>query len=434
MGQQWSTTAGSCKAVEGCCRQHVLPDRVSDTVKVDISLLHISPPFAGSSTGNKENTQPQPHIPPGAVAQRSSSRNVESSQTQPSSKPQSVSQATPVFPTPASYRSWEAGWLGSPAPNEFADLRCCKKSNGLSGEWAEVDGRLIREATRSTSQVDSAPWLAQLAFQGPATHAADHKEANQIPQKSDGAIQTDSRFAEEVAQFSLPDENTPVLTGLLVPAPPAEVQKASIEHALRAPKDTPTWAWGANTIKSPRYDQGEQGCAPVPTTPTTCAGHSTPSGSPATYRLGSPVLSIRSEATDSRNVSPACRGSCQSPLETQEARMQEAQSLFNRMLTPTRAGAGRSRRSSEPPLPPGAPSPARGGTPAKQKVQLQRPYVSSAELENAEEEVPLAEAPKLQPLNGRLPHFPSAELNPIQQVKSASRRRNRLPVKARAAG
>lgn len=232
----------------------------------------------------------------------------------------------------------------------------------------------------------------------------------QAPRSSNGANSLTrlpvkiNRLAQEVAPFKLPDETTPVLTGLLVPA---------LESA------SPTAAADAHAKWPPLG---------VPLTPTTTPGRSSPGGSPG-YRLGSPALSIgchSSEGTSSQLTSPIFRGGVQSP-ESQEAALKQAQSLLARMLTPPRRPGKASRGRSEPP---------RSATPA--------PFVDCADMAagcgavvtesrprrrclscDTEEEPREAKTPQLKPLNGRMPQFPPAELNSIEQVHM--RRKNRFP-------
>lgn len=354
MGQ--SVASVTCQSVEGCCRQHVFPDRVSDTVKVDISLLQL--PAAGGASGYEENTQP----PPAALTHSPDTDCLMGEkECPPPVQATSVPKAAPVLrPPTVSYKSWEAGWLGA-AP-----------SHAVSADFAEV--------SRSTSAVDSTP-------EAPS-------------------------FAQQMAHFRLPDETTKVLTGLLV----------SVSHSdaeVDAIKNKEAWSWDAHALTSPRSS-----------TPTTNAGRSTPSDSPAMHGLCSPMLSPRcrsSEGTDSQNSSPVCK-------RPQEAAIQEAQSLFASMLSSSRQGgkgagvAGCSkRRHSAPPMPAevaGADMAAGGGRCVEDEKRPARRCLS-VEPESAMQEVPVVKAPRLRSLNGRLPRFPPAELQSIEQLKA--KRRSRLP-------
>jgi len=235
-------------------------------------------------------------------------------------------------------------------------------------------------------------------------------------------------FAQQMSQFRLPDENTPVLTGLLESSPNLEAKALPISNVAGASKGGPSLPWGERPLwrhMSPSSDN--DGYTLAPATPTTTAGHSSPCGSPC---FGSPSLSAGCH-TDSCDVSPAGKGICQSPAD-QEARIQQAQSLFARMLSSHPKGQSK-RRRSEPPHSTGSSTSIATAPSGSRETRPSRRCLSCKPGRGGAEESPAAEVPRLQPLNGSMPQFPPAVLASTEQQALASRMK-RIPVKPRDAG
>lgn len=357
----------TCKSVEGCCKQHVFPNRASDTVKVDVTLLQQQPPQYPvqqkaycSAGGGKENAEPHKEDCPRPSGPLSCT-----SGSSPSATP-AVKPSPAAAPTQAvRLRSWEAGWLG-------ADFQSTPQPQPLAG--------------------DSLSWFESAPHSLSATTLAD-----------------------QTAQFALPNEDTPVLTGLL-----------EADASSPAP-------WAEMSCRS--SPSSEAGLAPTPTTPTTSAGRSTPGGSPATYRLLSPSISLGCRSSET--VSPTSRVVRQVSVEEQEARMQEAQTLLASMLSPGQTTKERSkRRRSEPPPPAALAAPnstlaaerangtnvGRRSLSCKPRARLEHEFSAEASA-----------GARLQPLNGRMPQFPPADLNSHEQ-QALAQRRKQLPMCVRAAG
>lgn len=280
--------------------------------------------------------------------------------------------------------------------------------------------------------------------------------ASAVVQSEDSPVQatpTSSPLALQTAQFALPDEYTKPLTGLLEPglAPEAEAPEAAAPEAEATRHEVTavdvkagslTWSWGESVFDSDHdFERSEE------PTPTTSADRSTSAGSrsPAVCHLDllAPSLSCQSlEGADSWSAtSPAGRGDDQSPSE---ARMHQAQTLFASMLSPPshKSQASRDRHRSEPPQlltagcggwrPPTAGLKTRGGRGGTAATEKRPRRCLSCKPERSAQE-PVAEGRRLQPLNGRMPRFPPADLNPSEQVQAC--RRDHLPEeKARNAG
>lgn len=377
------------QAVEGCCRQHVFQDRESNTVKVDLSLLQQQPGWqlaAGSSNG-KENTQP----PPGPASPASPySRDCCApvldavAHTQGKIVQQVEATAGRVMP-PVTYRSWEAGWLGSPPSKHFAEPLASRS----------------KDHPRSTSDSESVYFMEV---------GADGMVAPDLKVSSSPAVAPRSTIAQQVAQYSLPDEYTPVLTGLLSVAPPPPATTADETPAASANVSCSPAQWP----ELPMYETG----LGSPSTPTTNPGRSTPGGSPAGRQLGSPLLNSGEQSLTS----------LQSPQRSPESKnlaMKEAQSLFASMMRAA-APSGKSRGRSAPPSAGqsqniASADMAAGGAAAEAK----KPRKRCSSMEPLEETK--ASPSGLTPLNGRMPKFPPAELNEWKYDLKKNKFKNRGP-------
>lgn len=265
---------------------------------------------------------------------------------------------------PVAYKSWEAGWLGVRPPKEPPDslsTSCLQRTGPDTGNGGSV---YVEEMPRSCSSSDCA---AQLLLKA-------------------------SSLSQHIDQFRLPDETTPVLTGLLTAAPEAATYSDS--------------------------------------TPLTSPGRSSATGSPSGLRLGSPAsLGCRSsQGTHSQLTSPIFPDHSHSP-DSHQAAMQQAQSLFASMLTPPRRPSKAMRGRSEPPCNvalttpvAGADMAAGGGAQSESRPRRRCLSMDFKIQHNGQEE---NATPRLTPMNGQMPRFPPAELNSIEQVQ-ANRRRKRL--------
>jgi len=294
---------------------------------------------------------------------------------------------------------------------------CCKENFSACRESGTVKvdtSLLMQESTRRCSKENTHGRLDVLA-----------------PPEPDA---TSRELAQQLTQFNLPDHNTPVLTGLLVATATQTAGGRPEVDVAGEVKPLPagiSLACGAHVFKS---DSEAANCAVQdPGTPSTSIG------SPSTNNLGSPAMSLCPSSQYA--VSPAGADTCELQ-EVQNDRMRKAQSLLAGMLIPSRQSSANAakdrakRRCSEPPSPAVPKLSASGAAGLAANGQATAPTRPSRRCSPCEPEVVVQDesslTPGLQPLNGRMPFFPPAELNSREQV--GANRRKRVPEVAREAG
>lgn len=202
-------------------------------------------------------------------------------------------------------------------------------------------------------------------------------------------------LAEQMAQFRLPDDTTPVLTELRGLAPACAMLEASGESEKARGE-----CWTEVLISSVESDHSE--------TTATMSGRSSP-----TCSMDSDVIGI-----DAHDDALACAGdnmfSTPSHRGTSDKKMQQAQSLFASMLDPSHVASKNrntsGRQKSEPPMLPKTTSEPN----AKRKSSLVIGKSDHWRQEATQVSLQVQVA-GLQPLNGRMPNFPAAELNAVQK-------------------